>query len=165
MEYKLRPLDLSDIDSLVKHANNRNVSAFMTDRFPNPYTRKDAVKFIKMFKDKDPQEVLAIDVDGEIVGAVGVHPMEDVLKLNAEIGYWIGEEYWGKGIVARAVRELVDYAFATFEIDRIIARIYGNNPASRRVAEKAGFKQEAFFEKTIVKYGEVLDEYIYAIRK
>ncbi len=164
MEYKIRPFTLDDVDSFVKHANNKNISAFMTNRFPNPYTRKDGEEFINRFKDKDPQQIFAIEIEGEAAGAIGVHPMEDIFCKNAEISYWVSEQYWGKGITTKAIGQIVDYAFKTFEINRIFGRVYGNNPASKRVLEKAGFTLEAHYEKTIYKNGEFLDELILAIR-
>ena len=93
-----------------------------------------------------------------------MHLQADILKKNAEIGYWIGEEYWGKGVMKEAIKKMVDYGFGHLDIVRIFARIYGNNIPSQKVIEKSHFKLEAKFEKTIFKNNEFLDELIYAIR-
>jgi len=164
MKYNLRPFTLNDIDALVKHANNKKISAFMTNRFPNPYTREDGEEFINSYMDDDPLKVFAIEMEGEVAGAIGVHPMEDIFCKNAELSYWIGETYWGKGVTTKAVMEMVKYGFKNFDVNRIFARVYGNNPASKKVLEKAGFTLEAQYEKTIFKNGEYLDELIFAIR-
>jgi RimJ/RimL family protein N-acetyltransferase len=114
---------------------------------------------------KDPPSVFAIDVDGEAVGCIGIFPQEDIHRLNAEMGYWLSELYWGRGIMTAAIRRMVDYGFSTFDITRIYARPFGTNLASQRVLEKAGFTCEARFEKVLIKNGELLDEVIYGIKR
>ena len=105
------------------------------------------------------------EVDGEFVGGIGVHPQDDIQRLNAELGYWLAEHLWGKGIMTEAIRRMVKYAFENFEIDRIFARPFGSNVASQKALEKAGFTFEARFEKTLIKNGEKQDEIFYAIRR
>ena len=165
MEYKLRKFRESDLERLVQHANNINVSRFMTNRFPYPYTEADGRSFIRMAMRSDPANLFVIEVDGELGGAIGIHPMEDVHHFNAELGYWVAEMFWGQGIATHAVSEMVEYGFTTFPVDRIFARPYGNNKASQRVLEKAGFELEARIKGNLEKHGERLDELIYAIRK
>ncbi|HSK12446.1 MAG TPA: GNAT family protein [Phnomibacter sp.] len=161
----LRPWQTNDLDSLVLHANNFHVSRYMTNMFPFPYTRAHGEKFIVFANQDDPIHIFAIEVSGEAVGGIGIHPQADILCKNAELGYWIGEACWGKGIATEAVKQIVPFAFRTFDITRIFARPFGNNPASARVLEKAGFVLEARLKDTIYKNGEYLDELIYAVRK
>lgn len=165
MNFTLRLWNINDLDSLVKHANNPNIAKFMTDGFPHPYTKENGEKFIAMATKDDPIHIFAIDVNGEAVGGIGIHPQQDVMRLNAELGYWLSEVYWGKGIVSKAIIQIVQFAFNTYEINRIFARPYSSNKASRHVLEKCGFKLEARFKKNIIKNGEILDELIYAIRR
>lgn len=165
MDFKLRPWTLNDLDSLVKYADNWNIAKFLTDAFPHPYTNESGKFYIDLVSKNEPQTIFAIDVNGEAVGSIGIYLQSDVHKKNAELGYWLAEPFWGKGLVTQAVKKIVEYSFQTFEIERIFARPFGTNLASQNVLEKAGFKLEAHFEKTIFKNGEYLDELVYAIRK
>jgi [ribosomal protein S5]-alanine N-acetyltransferase len=108
---------------------------------------------------------MAIDINGEAIGGIGIHPKDDIECKNAEMGYWLGEPFWGNGIITKAVLQMVDYGFVNFEIDRIFARPFGTNIASQKVLEKTGFVLEARFAKTLFKFGEYQDELIYAIRR
>lgn len=161
----LRPWTLSDAENLAKYANNPNVARFLTNAFPHPYTFENAQSFIEMVSAQNPTLVFAIEIDGEAVGSIGLHAQSDIMCKNMELGYFLGEPFWGKGIVTEAVKQMVDYGFQNFDITRIYARPYGNNLASQKVLEKAGFTLEARIEKNIYKNGEFLDELIYAIRK
>jgi RimJ/RimL family protein N-acetyltransferase len=163
--FKLRPWRFDDLDSLLKQANNPNIARFMSDAFPHPYTREAGEGFIAFATKDDPIHIFAIEIDGLAVGGIGIHPQGDIMRKNAELGYWLGEAFWGKGIITDAIKEIVQFAFATYDINRIFARPFGNNPASARVLEKAGFRFETKFEKTIFKNGEYLDELFYAIRR
>lgn len=165
MNFTLRPWNINDLDSLVKNANNPNIAKFMTDGFPHPYTKEKGISFIEMATKDNPIHIFAIDVDGKAVGGIGIHPQQDIMKKNAELGYWLGEAYWGKGIVSEAIKQMIDFAFTTYVINRVFARPFGTNLASQKVLEKCGFKLEARFEKVIFKNGEYLDELVYAIRK
>lgn len=162
---RLRPWQQSDISSLVRYANNPHVAANLTDQFPSPYSEADGMTFIARSLGEDPPRVLAIDVGGEAAGAIGIFPQSDVHRLNAEMGYWLGEPFWGRGIVTDAVRLMVDYAFDNFEIERIFARPFGINQASQRVLEKNGFILEARFNDVLIKNGRLLDELVYAMRR
>lgn len=165
MKFILRSWLINDIDSLVKHANNWNVAKYMNDGFPHPYTKEHAEKFILMTQNFNPQRFFAIIADGKAIGGIGLHPQSDIMRLNAELGYWIAEEYWGKGIVSKAINQIVEYGFENFEITRIFARPFGTNTASKKVLEKSCFVFETKFENTIVKNGETYDELYYSIRK
>ena len=163
--FELRKWQTSDLDSLVKHANNINVAKFLTNQFPHPYTKTDGERFLETCMSHNPVRIFAIVVEGEAVGAIGVFPQDDIHCMNAEMGYWLSEEFWGQGIVTEAIRRTVEYCFQTFPVSRIFARPFGSNPASQRILEKAGFRLEARFDKILLKNGELLDELVYAIRR
>ena len=164
-KYMLRAWRKEDLNNLVKYANNWDVAKNMTDKFPFPYTEEKGKAFIDFATKDDPTHVFAIDVDGQSVGGIGIHPQDDIHKRNAELGYWLAEPFWGLGIISDAIKEMVNFAFETYEIDRVFARPFGTNIASQRVLEKNGFILEGKFEKVLVKNGELLDELIYSIRR
>ena len=155
----------SDAESLVVYANNRNVWRNLRDSFPHPYTRADAEGWIAFAAKARPETSFALDVGGEAVGGIGLGLKGDVYRRTAEIGYWLGEPFWGRGIVTEAVRALTDYAFSTFNLSRIYAGVYEWNPGSMRVLEKAGYVREARLRKSIFKEGQIIDEIIYAVVK
>jgi [ribosomal protein S5]-alanine N-acetyltransferase len=157
----LRNWNENDIPALVKNANNPRIAAMMRDGFPSPYTQEDGHRFLAMATGYSKNLMLAIVVDGEAAGGIGIHPLEDVYCRTAEIGYWLAEPHWGKGIITHAVRALVPVAFGQFDIIRIEAGIFSNNPASMRVLEKCGFVREAVHRNAITKHGEILDEMLY----
>lgn len=165
MEITLRPWHLDDVSDLVALANNKNIAQFMADVFPHPYTIENGKTFIAFATSNPNSKIFAIIVNNKPVGSIGLHLQTDILKKNAEIGYWIGEAYWGKGIITKAVPQMVDYGFKHLDIVRIFARIFGTNKASQKVMEKCGFILEGKYEKTIFKNNQFLDELIYAIRK
>lgn len=165
MKFKLRPWKKDDLPSLVKHANNFEIARNMMDIFPHPYTKEDGEKFLEMVLKQDPPMILAIEVEGEAVGSIGLHPQKDIMRKNGELGYWLAEPFWGKGIVTKAIKEMVDYGFKNLDIERIFARPFGTNIASQKALEKAGFKLEAHLENTLYKNQEYQDELIYALRK
>jgi len=156
----LRPWEETDTPALVRHADNPRIAAMMRDGFPSPYTRDDARRFIAMAAGS-ANLLLAIEADGEAMGGIGIHPLNDVYRKTAEIGYWLAEPYWGRGIATGAVRGVVPAAFERFEIIRLQAGIFSNNPASMRVLEKCGFFQEAVHHNAITKNGVALDEVLY----
>jgi RimJ/RimL family protein N-acetyltransferase len=165
MNFILRPWSIKDLESLVKNGNNFNIAKNMTDKFPHPYTLENGKTFIEFATKNSPPNMLAIDVEGNAVGSIGIHPQEDIQRKNAELGYWLGEPFWGKGIISKAIPQMVEYGFKNFDITRIYARPFGTNKASQKVLEKSGFKLEAKFEKSLFKNGEFLDELVYAVRK
>ena len=165
MNFTLRSWTPGDLPSLVKYANNFKIAKNLTNLFPHPYTEESGRGFIRMATEGTPHRIRAIDVNGEAVGAIGLHPQTDIMCKNAELGYWLAEPFWGQGITTRAVRQTVDYGFEHWDITRIYARPFGTNIASQKVLEKAGFVLEGRFEKTIFKNGEYLDELIYAVRR
>lgn len=165
MHFKLRPWHESDLDSLVQYANNWNIAKNLTDRFPFPYTASAGKQFIAMATQDEPIHVFAIEVDGQAIGGIGVHPQDDIFRKNMELGYWLAEPFWGQGIITEAIKQILDFAFSTYDIERVFARPFGSNKASQRVLEKAGFRLEATLEKTLFKNGEFLDELIYGYRR
>ncbi|TNE61034.1 MAG: N-acetyltransferase [Bacteroidetes bacterium] len=165
MEFTLRPWKEDDLESLVLYANNPKIAANLRDMFPHPYTETDGRGFIERATGHQPNNVLAIDVEGQAVGAIGIHPQTDIYRKNAEMGYWLAEPLWGNGIMTRAVVRMVDYGFKNWDITRIFAVPFETNTGSQMVLEKAGFILEARFEKTIYKNGQFLDELVYAARR
>jgi len=165
MDIKLRKWSEADLDSLVKYANNSDVAKWLTNGFPHPYTPEDGKTYLSMIANDNPTKVFAIDVNGEAIGSIGIFPQTDIHEKNAEIGYWLAEKYWGQGIMSKAIEEIVEYGFQTFDIVRIFAKPFSTNLKSHRVLEKAGFVLEARLEKALFKNGEFMDELIYAKRK
>lgn len=152
-----------DEDSLVLHANNRNVSRNLRDAFPYPYTLADAKNWIETAGSADPLTSFAIEVDASAVGGIGIVLKDDIYRKSAEIGYWLGEEFWGRGIATEAVEVMTDYAFSTWDLCRISAGIFEWNPGSGRVLEKAGYQFEGRLRAAVTKDGETIDELIFAI--
>lgn len=165
MEFILRPWKASDINSLIKYANNWNIAKNLTNQFPHPYTIQDGKAFIEYATKDDPIHIFAIEVNQEAVGGIGIHPQSDIFIKNAEIGYWLGEPFWGHGIVSKAIKQIVQFGFSTFDIERIFARPYGTNVASQKILEKNNFLLEGRYNNILYKNGEYLDELIYAIRR
>jgi ribosomal-protein-alanine N-acetyltransferase len=163
--FTIRPWRPGDVTSLVKHANNPNVSACLFDRFPSPYTMDDALTWVDFIVDKEPVTYFVIAVDDEVVGGIGLDFRQDVYRKAPLLGYWLSEEYWGSGIMTEAVQLVVGYAFANFDIVKLQAGVFSNNPKSMRVLEKAGFVREGILRSTIFKNGVVLDEVVYGLVK
>ncbi len=161
----LRPWQTSDLDNLVRYANNPAIADMLTDLFPHPYTIEHGRAFIERAKQQDGIYLFAISRQGEAVGSIGLHPQTDVHRLNAELGYWLAEPYQGQGIMSRAIMLMLDFAFRSTAVERVFARPFGHNVASRRVLEKCGFELEAVFRETLIKKGIRQDEYIFAYRK
>jgi RimJ/RimL family protein N-acetyltransferase len=156
---------MNDLGSLVSFANNRKIAQNMTDQFPHPYTIESGKAFIEHATKNSPINIFAIDVDNRAVGGIGLHPQTDIYSKNAELGYWLAEQYWGRGIVSKAITKMLDYGFENFNVTRIFARPFGSNIASQKALEKAGFKLEAKFEQTLFKNGKFEDELVYAVRR
>ena len=162
---KLRPWKKSDVTFFVNNATNPKIAANMTDRFPQPYTEKDAKTFIKNAMQISPATRFAILLDDIVVGSIGLYPQEDINRLNAELGYWLAEQYWSKGIMSEAIQYILTYAFEVLPIDRIFARPFPTNIASQKILEKNGFMLDATIKGGLVKNGKKMDELIYAVRK
>ncbi len=160
---KLRPFDSSDRKCLAELANNKKIWDNLRDAMPYPYSEKDAEDFIKMCLSKNPMTFFAIECNGELVGSIALALKTDVYRKSAEIGYWIGEPYWGKGIATTAIGLIVDFGFKNLDIVRIDIGIYDYNRASQRILEKNGFTKEAIFKKAVFKNGKFCDKVRYGI--
>ena len=159
----IRPWRPGDEESLVAHANNHKVWRNLRDRFPHPYTTDDAREWIRHMGEESPQTNFAIVVDGEAAGGIGLVLNGDIYRCSAEIGYWLGEAFWGRGVMTEAVRALTQWAFDNFNLSRIYAGVLEWNPASIRVLEKAGYQFEGRLRKAVVKQDLVMDELVYAV--
>jgi ribosomal-protein-alanine N-acetyltransferase len=153
---------MEDAESVVRHANNINVARQLRDRFPHPYTRANANAFLKAATNAPEPSNLAIDVGGEAIGAIGYVPGLDVERYSAEIGYWLGESYWGRGIATEALVLVTAHVFDALNMLRLFALPFADNPGSIRVLEKAGYVREAVLRSSSVKYGEPRDQLLYA---
>jgi [ribosomal protein S5]-alanine N-acetyltransferase len=159
----LRPWRVGDEASLVRYANNRNVSRNLRDRFPYPYTAADADEWIKLAASQTRPTSFAIVVAGEAVGGTGIELGTDIFRRSAEIGYWLGEPFWGRGIATEVLRAMTEYAFAHFDICRLEAGVFDWNPASARVLEKAGYTLEGRARLGVIKDGRLGDRLLYAL--
>jgi [ribosomal protein S5]-alanine N-acetyltransferase len=162
MDITLRKWGQSDLEKLVEYANNKNISDTLSDGFPSPFSLDDGVKFIERANSSEPTCMFAILWKGELAGSVGIFPESDYHRKNAAVAYWVAEPFWGNGIATEAIKQIVKYGFQTFDITRVWANPFGNNIASHRALEKAGFTLEAVLSKSVFKNGEYLDEYIYS---
>ncbi|MBC7889310.1 MAG: GNAT family N-acetyltransferase [Ferruginibacter sp.] len=165
MNFSLRPWQMEDLNSLVKYANNNDIAKYMNDQFPHPYTIESGKAFIQMTMKDSPVHIFAIEINGQAVGGIGIHPQEGIQRKNAELGYWLAQPFWGNGIITKAIGQMTAFGFKNYDINRIFARPFGTNIASRKVLENAGFTLEAQFSKTFFKNGEYLDELVYAVRR
>lgn len=158
----LRPWRSGDEPSIVRHANNRQIWLNLRDRFPHPYTAADAAWWIDEVRGQRPTTNFAVVVDREPVGGIGLIVQPDVERCSAEIGYWLGEDYWGRGIMTAAVQAATTYAFERLALERVFAAVYEWNPASMRVLEKAGYQREGVLRRSAIKDGRVIDKVLFA---
>lgn len=160
-EFSMRNITENDAHSIARHADNYNIWRNVRDLFPNPYTIDNALEFIKQAGEFENDIILGIESEGEIVGIIGLHSRPDVYKINMELGFWLGEKYWGRGIMTAAVMEIIKLGFGREDVKRIYAEVFEHNTGSCRVLEKAGFKREAILKEAIEKDGIIEDVYIY----
>lgn len=166
VKIELRSWRPEDLAMLVKLANDESIAANLTNSFPHPYTETHGQQFIHRAASESPTRLFCISVNDEVAGAIGLHPQSDIFLENAELGYWLGKNFRGRGVMTEAVKMAVEKGFSHFpHIKRIFARPFGSNMGSRRVLEKAGFKMEAVLKGTILKNGKTEDEYIFGIRR
>ncbi len=159
----VRSFVAADAEAIARYANNRHVSINLRDSFPYPYTIFDAKRWLKHVKHQHPEVSWAIASDVEVIGGIGIHPQPDVYRRSAEIGYWLGEPFWGKGIATAAVKAVVGFVFKNFDFARLYAGVFEWNPASVRVLEKAGFRFESRMRKAVVKDGKLIDQLMYVM--
>jgi ribosomal-protein-alanine N-acetyltransferase len=157
---KLRGFLDSDIRSIARHANNFNVSRYMASRMPYPYTEGDAQWWVETGS-KEMGLNMAIDLAAECIGVVGVQFGQGELQYSAEIGYWIAEDHWGKGIATEAISKMTERVFSDTKIVRLSAPVFSPNKASMRVLEKCGYALEAIHHRAAFKNDEFMDEHIF----
>jgi RimJ/RimL family protein N-acetyltransferase len=160
---RLRPWRLEDEQALARHADNRNVWRNLRDGFPHPYTLADAREYISHYAGRSEAPGFAIDLAGEAVGSIALHPQQDVARLSAELGYWLAEPYWNQGIMTEAVKAVTHFGLSQLGFIRIYAQPFEWNQASMRVLEKAGYTFEGRHRKAVTKDGQTIDEFVYAI--
>ena len=153
---------MEDAPSLAKYANNKKIWLNVRDAFPHPYTLQDAEAFILSITESDPRNVFAIATQSEAIGSIGLMPGKDVHRYTAEMGYWLAEPFWGKGIMTQAVKSLTDYAIKDLRMLRVFAEPYATNLASAKLLEKAGFICEGILRSNAIKDGKVLDQFLYS---
>jgi RimJ/RimL family protein N-acetyltransferase len=159
--FQLRPWQPEDAPSLAAEANNINLSKNVRDAFPYPYTEEHAKVYIDQACAKSPQQDFAIVIDGKAVGGIGVVPLSDVERFSAEIGYWIGESYWNKGIVTEVLQTFCNYLFAHTSLVRLFACVYEYNLPSARVLEKTGFRKVGILQKAAFKNNRFVNMFYY----
>lgn len=161
-KWTLRAWRDGDAPALAEHADNPKVWRNMSDRFPHPYTLAIAEHWVQRGHIDFGGDNWAIAFDDQAVGGCGIVPGEGQFRCNAEIGYWLAEAFWGRGVVTQVARVLADRAFADPEIARVFAPIHAHNATSMRVAEKAGFVRESVQPQSAIKAGRVIDRVVYA---
>ncbi|KAF1815885.1 acetyltransferase [Eremomyces bilateralis CBS 781.70] len=173
----LRPMKLSDILSVSRAANSAAVAQYMRNRFPSPYTEADAEKWIKglLAKERPCGFAIADPKTDEVIGGIGIELGKDVDFRSAEFGYWLGEDYWGKGIMSEVGKAFAEWVLKNirvtseyeagkeFTLTRLFASVLDGNDGSRRVLEKSGFVLEGIMKRGAYKHGKVMDQWIYAI--
>ena len=161
-DLKVRSWCKDDLKALLHHANNPKIATNLRDQFPHPYTRHDGIDFLDYAQTQEPECSFAIECGGEAVGGVGFLIGRDIARISAEMGYWLSEEFWGRGIATRAVTAMSEWAFENYKLTRVFAMAFAHNAASMRVLEKAGFVREGVMRRSAIKNGVVLDQILFA---
>ena len=161
--FKLRNWQRDDVTELQRLADNPKIAANLYDRFPSPYTLDDAAFFIDLKIDEEPATSFVIDIAGRFAGTIGIELRGDVFIRSPVIGYWLGEEFWDRGIMSEATGLMTKYVFENFDINCLQTGVFSWNPASMRVLEKAGYIKQGILKGVIYKNGEILDEHVYTI--
>jgi [ribosomal protein S5]-alanine N-acetyltransferase len=161
-DLRIRLWHRSDLDALLRYADNPKIAGNLRDQFPHPYTRRDALDYLNYVRAMDVPMSFAIEYGGEAIGGIGFKLGIDIARLSVEMGYWLGEPFWGRGLTSRAVAAASDWAFDGYEVVRIFATVFAHNTPSMRVLEKAGFTQEGILRRSAIKNGVILDQVLYA---
>jgi RimJ/RimL family protein N-acetyltransferase len=159
----LRHIHSIPLAELQQLANNYNIARNLKDAFPHPYTKQDAAEFMKLAEQNRLGHVFGIFYDDTFTGVGSIVPKEDIYRISGEIGYWIGEPFWGKGIASAAVKLLTTFAFRELGLTRLYAGVFQHNTASMKVLEKSGYTLEAIIKSSIIKNDTIMDEYLYSI--
>ena len=164
MNCKIRRWELSDARDLATALSNKKIQDNLRDGLPYPYTEQDGKKFISamLAANENDTFAFAITVNGKVIGSIGAFRQGNIHRKTAELGYYIAEEYWGKGIMTEAVKQLCDYVFSNTDIIRIYAEPFAYNIGSCRVLEKAGFQYEGTLRSNALKNGNVFDMKMYS---
>ena len=159
MKCQIRPWTLEDAADLAEALNNKNIQNNLRDGLPYPYTQSDALDFIQAMlnSDKDATYAFAIVSDGKAVGSIGVFRQNNIHRLTAEMGYYIAEPFWGKGLGTDAIKQVSQYIFNNTDIIRIFAEPFAYNTASCRILEKSGFVFEGTLRSNAIKNGQIID--------
>lgn len=165
MDFILRKWKYEDAGQLAEAANNPNIAKNLRNAFPNPYSLDDAKQFLDICIPGEGKKQLfrAIEADGKVIGGISISVKDDIYEKSAELGYWLSEDYWRKGITSRAVRIICREAFERFDIIRIFAEPFEHNAGSRGVLEKAGFTYEGTMRSGIYKNGEIHSYCMYSL--
>ena len=163
--YQIRSYEISDKKALLIYANNYNISKNLRDSFPYPYTEREAQAWITAAINQNPELNFAIANTNELIGGIGISLQPDVYRFSAEIGYWIAEPFWGKGIASLALVASCTYVFEQFDLNRIFAGAFQGNEASMHVLEKSGFKLEGRLRNAVYKDNRFKDQLMYSILK
>ena len=161
-EWQVRSFRPDDAPTLAKYGNNREVWRNIWDQHPYPYSIEDAQEWIQFAMQQDPETIFAIAHATETIGSIGMLPQSDVARLSAEVGYWLGQPFWGRGIATESLKVLTEYAFTELGLVRLYATVLEWNPASARVLEKAGYEYEGLLRKSAIKDGQIMDQWLYA---
>jgi ribosomal-protein-alanine N-acetyltransferase len=153
---------MEDAPAIARHANNRRIAMWLRDRFPYPYTLNDAEGFLSVVLRQDPRVAFAVATQREAIGGIGLDVGADVHRFSAELGYWLAEPFWGRGLMTEAVKQFTAWTFEHLEVHRIHASVFATNAASIRVLEKAGFQREGHLRASVFKQGRILDQFLYA---
>ena len=158
----IRAFHPDDEPHLIELANNERVTRYLRDHFPRPYTRRDALYWIEEGSGNELGQHFAVSLNGNCIGSVGVFWGRDEYRYGGEVGYWVGEPYWGRGYATRAVELLSEWLLANTSLLRFEARVIDRNLASMRVLEKCGFQREGIYRRAVCKRGVVHDEHVYS---
>ena len=165
MNCKIRKWELSDAKDLAAALSNTKIQDNLRDGLPYPYTEQDGIDYISAMLSSDENDTFAfaITVEGKVIGSIGIFRQGNIHRQTAEVGYYIAEEYWGKGIMTEAIKQTCKYVFDKSDIIRIYAEPFAYNAASCRVLEKAGFQYEGTLRKNAVKNGKIIDMKMYSL--
>lgn len=161
-DLRVRNWRRDDLDALLRSANNPKIAGNLRDQFPHPYTRRDAIDYLNYVRSMDVPMSFAMEYGGEAVGGIGFKLGTDIARLSVEMGYWLAEPLWGRGLTTRAVTAASEWAFDGYKIIRIFATVFSHNVASMRVLEKSGFEREGVLRRSAIKNGMILDQVLYA---
>lgn len=161
-DLRVRDWRRDDLDALLRYANNPKIAANLRDQFPHPYTRRDGIDYLNYVRTMDVPMSFAMEYGGEAVGGIGFKLGMDIARLSIEMGYWLAEPFWGRGLTTRAVTSSSDWAFDNYKVVRIFATAFVHNLASIRVLEKSGFQREGILRRSAIKNGVILDQIMYS---